>query len=168
MCTQVKFLYLNKINYMPWYALYTEPRHEKKVAERLEKLGVQVYCPLVTQIKQWSDRKKKVEVPILPSYVFVKLDETCRDVVFQVSGVVRYLYWLGKPATIRNSEIENLQQWLQNKEVTSFEVTGIEVGSAYTIESGPFSGREGKVTKVDKNQMEIILEELGFKVILKK
>jgi transcription antitermination factor NusG len=95
---------------MQWYALYTEPRHEKKVADRLLKLGVEVYCPLVTQIKQWSDRKKKVEVPLLPSYVFVKLEESNRDIVFQVSGVVRYLFWLGKPAIIRNEEIQHLNQ----------------------------------------------------------
>ena len=153
---------------MPWYALYTEPRHEKKVSERLQKLGVEVYCPLVTQIKQWSDRKKKVEVPLLPSYVFVNVEEAQRDVVFQVSGVVRYLYWLGKPAVVRNAEIVSLQKWLHDTVVTSFEVTGIEVGSVYTIETGPFSGMEGTVSKVDKNQMEIILEQLGFKVILKK
>ncbi len=153
---------------MPWYALYTEPRNEKKVTEKLKYLGVEVYCPLVTQIKQWSDRKKKVEVPLLPSYVFVKLEETNRDVVFQVSGVVRYLYWLGKPAVIRNEEIEQMQQWLLNTIVTSFEVTGIELGANYTIQSGPFSGLEGTVSKVDKNYLEIVLNELGFKIILNK
>jgi transcription antitermination factor NusG len=153
---------------MPWYALYTEPRNEKKVTEKLKYLGIEVYCPLVTQIKQWSDRKKKVEVPLLPSYVFVKLEETNRDVVFQVSGVVRYLYWLGKPAIIRNEEIEQMQQWLLNTIVTSFEVTGIELGTNYTIQSGPFSGLEGTVSKVDKNYLEIVLNELGFKIILNK
>ncbi len=153
---------------MPWYALYTEPRNEKKVTEKLKYLGIEVYCPLVTQIKQWSDRKKKVEVPLLPSYVFVKLEETNRDVVFQVSGVVRYLYWLGKPAVIRNEEIEQMQQWLLNTIVTSFEVTGIELGANYTIQSGPFLGLEGTVSKVDKNYLEIVLNELGFKIILNK
>lgn len=153
---------------MPWYALYTEPRNEKKVTEKLKYLGIEVYCPLVTQIKQWSDRKKKVEVPLLPSYVFVKLEETNRDVVFQVSGVVRYLYWLGKPAVIRNEEIEQMQQWLLNTIVTSFEVTGIELGTNYTIQSGPFLGLEGTVSKVDKNYLEIVLNELGFKIILNK
>ena len=98
----------------------------------------------------------------------MNVEEAHRDVVFQVSGVVRYLYWLGKPAIIRNVEIKSLQKWLHDTVVTSFEVTGIEVGSVYTIETGPFSGMEGMVSKVDKNQMEIILEKLGFKVILKK
>ena len=157
-----------KINPMQWYALYTEPRHEKKVADRLLKLGVEVYCPLVTQIKQWSDRKKKVEVPLLPSYVFVKLEDSNRDVVFQVSGVVRYLFWLGKPAIIRNEEIQQLKQWLLDTVVTSFEVKGIQVGDTYKIQTGPLAGKLGIVSKVEKKHLEIILEQLGFRIILNK
>lgn len=153
---------------MQWYALYTEPRHEKKVADRLAKIGVEVYCPLVTQIKQWSDRKKKVEVPLLPSYVFVRLEEANRDLVFQVSGVVRYLFWLGKPAIIRNEEIQHLKQWLLDTVVTSFEVKGIQVGDTYKIQTGPLAGKFGTVSKVDKKHLEIILEQLGFKIILNK
>ena len=99
---------------MPWYALYTEPRHEKKVAARLQQLGIEIYCPLIVQVRQWSDRKKKVEVPLLPSYVFVKVDSNERERVFQVSGVVRYLYWLGQPAIIKEAEIDMMQKWLQD------------------------------------------------------
>ena len=112
-----------KKDYMPWYALYTQPRQEKKVVTRLEQLAIEVYCPLLIQVRQWSDRKKKVEVPLLPSYVFVMIAPHERDKVFQVSGVVRYLYWLGQPAIIRDEEIVIMQKWLQNT-VTSFEVTG--------------------------------------------
>ena len=100
---------------MPWFAIYTSPRQEKKVANRLAKLDIVVYCPLVIQERQWSDRKKKVEVPLLPSYVFVNLESQDRELVFQVSGVVRYLYWLGQPAIIKDAEIELMQQWLQDK-----------------------------------------------------
>jgi transcription antitermination factor NusG len=59
---------------MPWFVLYTQPRNEKKVAERLEKLGIKAYCPMTIQVRQWSDRKKKVEVPLLNSYVFVPIE----------------------------------------------------------------------------------------------
>ena len=55
---------LKKKDCMPWYALYTQPRQEKKVVSRLEQLGIEVYCPLLIQVRQWSDRKKKVEVPL--------------------------------------------------------------------------------------------------------
>ena len=58
---------------MPWFALYTRPKNEKKVTEQLVKLGIEVYCPLVTQVKQWSDRKKKVATPLISSYVFVNI-----------------------------------------------------------------------------------------------
>ena len=74
---------------MPWYVIYTKPRNEKKVADRLKHLGIDVYCPMITMIKQWSDRKKKVQIPLLNSYVFVNLNEKDRELVFQVSGVVR-------------------------------------------------------------------------------
>lgn len=153
---------------MPWYAVYTEPRQEKKVTEKLSKLGIEVYCPLVTQIKQWSDRKKKVEVPLISSYVFVNVDDIDRNKVFQVSGIVRYLYWLGKPAIIREEEIATLKKWLLDTTVTSFEVKGIEIGDHYKIQTGPFQGKAGVVTKVDKNYLELILQELGFKIILNK
>jgi transcription antitermination factor NusG len=152
---------------MPWYALYTESRQEKKVASRLAQLGIEVYCPLIIQERQWSDRKKKVEVPLLPSYVFVWLESHDRELVFQVPGIVRYLYWLGQPAIIKDSEIEVLQKWLQDK-VVSFEIVGIQPGSLYEIPSGPLIGQKGIVEKVDKSQITLILEQLGVKVILHK
>ncbi|MGV9003552.1 UpxY family transcription antiterminator [Flavobacterium sp.] len=153
---------------MPWFALYTESRHEKKVAEKLTKLGIEVYCPLVTQIKQWSDRKKKVEVPLIPSYVFVKLEESERNVVFEVSGVVRYLYWLGKAAIVKEEEITLLKNWLSGSSISSFEIKGIAIGDSYKIESGPFTGKEGIVTTIDKNYLSLVLPQLGFKIILNK
>lgn len=152
---------------MPWYALYTESRQEKKVATRLKQLGIEVYCPLIIQERQWSDRKKKVEVPLLPSYVFVNLELQHREVVFQVSGVVRYLYWLGQPAIIKDSEIETLQRWLQDK-IVSLEIVGIQPGTVYEIPSGPFIGQKGIVDKVDKSQIILILEQLGVKIIMHK
>jgi transcriptional antiterminator RfaH len=152
---------------MTWYALYTNPRQEKKVASRLQQIGIEVYCPLIIQVRQWSDRKKKVEVPLLPSYVFVKLNSNERDKVFQVSGVVRYLYWLGQPAIIRETEIEVMRNWLQDTE-TSFEVVGIQPGSLYEIPSGPFMGQHGVVTEVEKHQLILVLEQLGVKIILSK
>ena len=152
---------------MPWYALYTESRQEKKVSARLLQLDIEVYCPLVIQVRQWSDRKKKVEVPLLPSYVFVKLEPNNRELVFQVSGVVRYLYWLGKPAIVKDTEIELMQKWLQDK-VTSFEIVGIQPGTIYEIPSGPFIGQKGIVEKVNKSQITLVLEQLGVKIILHK
>lgn len=152
---------------MSWYALYTNPRQEKKVAAKLQQLGIEVYCPIIIQVRQWSDRKKKVEIPLLPSYVFVKLEPKDRERVFHVSGVVRYLYWLGQPAEIREEEIVLMQNWLQGT-IASFEVSSIQPGDYYEIPSGPFEGKKGIVTKISNNQITLVLEQLGVKITLHK
>ena len=152
---------------MPWYVIYTKPRNEKKVAERLLQIGITAYCPMITMMKQWSDRKKKVAVPLLNSYVFVFLDDKEREKVFEVSGVVRYLFWLGKPAIVRDEEIEALKEGLKNT-IASFEVKGIKVGDLLPIPSGPFQGKEGIIKQINKNSLQLILTELGVLITLNK
>lgn len=152
---------------MPWYVIYTKPRNEKKVAERLALIGIEAYCPLVTVVKQWSDRKKKVQVPLLNSYVFVNINEKERELVFEVSGVVRYLFWLGKPAVVREHEIEALKDGLEGT-IVSYEVKGIKVGDVVPISTGPFRGKEGKVKQINKNSLQLILSELGVLITLNK
>lgn len=152
---------------MPWFVIYTKPRTEKKVAERLTQLGVQVYCPLVTTLKQWSDRKKKVQTPLLNSYVFVHVEPKDRELVFQVNGVVRYVYWLGKPAVVRDEEIQALQESLQHT-LTSFEVRAHKVGDVISIPAGPFQGKEGIIRQLSKNSLQLVLSELGVLVTLHK
>jgi transcriptional antiterminator RfaH len=98
-----------------WFVLYTKPKNEKKVASALSLLGMQVYCPLITVVKQWSDRKKTIQQPLLSSYIFVKLEEKDRSKVFDIPGVVRYLFWLGKPAIVRDFEINHIKELLQEK-----------------------------------------------------
>jgi transcriptional antiterminator RfaH len=150
---------------MSWFALYTRPKNEKKVAEQLTKLGIEVYCPLVTQVKQWSDRKKKVQTPLISSYVFVNVEEAERNRVFEVYGVVRYLFWLGKPATIRDEEIEALKNSLKGV-MSLVEVAAIKPGDTINISTGPFQGKEGVVSQVGKNQIRLVLKELGVLITL--
>jgi transcriptional antiterminator RfaH len=150
---------------MPWYVLYTKPRQEKKVADSLNSIGIEVYCPLVTQMKQWSDRKKKVQVPLITSYVFVNIEEYQREAVFKVSGIVRYLFWLGKPAVVRAIEIEALQQSLEGI-VASFEVSAIQKDTVYKIPDGPFQGFEGVVKNVNATTIQLMLVDLGFLITL--
>ncbi len=152
---------------MPWFAIYTRPKNEKKVVEGLEKLGVEVYCPMVTQVKQWSDRKKKVETPLINSYVFVKIEEKKRNIVFEVPGVVRYLFWLGKPAIIQGREIEALKENLKGI-LSAVEVNGIQPGDSLTISKGPFQGKEGIVSQVEKNKIRLVLKELGVLITISK
>ncbi len=150
---------------MPWFALYTKPRNEKKVVERLEKLGIEVYCPMVKQVKQWSDRKKKVETPLIASYVFVNIAEADRQNVFQAVGVVRYLFWLGKPALVAPQEIERLQYTLQDT-FASVETTALQPGTKMTIPAGPFKGKEGTITNANDKKVQLVLEELGCVITL--
>lgn len=152
---------------MAWFAIYTKPRNEKKVADALIKMGIEAYCPLVTQIRKWSDRKKKVSVPLINSYVFVNLDEKERQRVFEVSGVVRYVFWLQKPAIIRDDEIETLKKSLSHN-ISSFELQTYRKGDKINIAQGPFTGQNGVVQNVNNNSIVIILENLGFKIILQK
>jgi transcription antitermination factor NusG len=152
---------------MPWFAIYTRPKNEKKVAEQLFKLGIDVYCPMVSQIKQWSDRKKKVESPLISSYVFVNLEEKERNKVFEVHGIVRYLYWLGKPAVVQDHEIALLKDSLKGI-LSSVEVQGLQPGDSLIISKGPFQGKEGVVSQVEKNKIRLILKELGVLITITK
>lgn len=146
---------------MNWYVLYTKPKWEKKVAEKLTQMGIVCYCPLISQIKQWSDRKKKVEVPLFNSYVFVQMADSDRNSVFQIAGVVRYLFWLGKPAIVRDEEIDIIKTSLQSDNIADISVTSIQVGDKIKLESGAFSNQSAIVKEVSKNYYVLVLESLG-------
>jgi transcription antitermination factor NusG len=152
---------------MPWYALYTKPRNEKKVAESLQKMGIDSYCPMVTQIRVWSDRKKKVSVPLINSYVFVNISESERQKVFEVTGVVRFVFWLQKPAIIRDEEIEILKKSLVHT-MESFELQPYRKGDKINITQGPFVGQNAIIQAVSNNSLVVVLENLGFKIILNR
>jgi transcription antitermination factor NusG len=152
---------------MSWYVLYTQSRQEKKVAEGLQKIGIESFCPLVTVIKQWSDRKKKVQQPLINSYVFVNIEEQKRDEVFKVSGIVRYLFWLGRPAVVRNEEIEILRISLEGI-IDSFEISPIQKNTNITIDKGPFKGAEGIVKHLGKNSIQLLLVDLGFLITINR
>jgi transcription antitermination factor NusG len=154
---------------MNWYAIYTKPRNEKKVAEQLEKAGIIVFCPLVTRIKQWSDRKKKVIEPLLPSYVFVQMEEANRNNVFQVNGVVQFVFWLGKPAIIKDHEIESLKEQLINpnpiKELT---LEAWTPNTTVLIEEGLFKGQEAIVKSNTPNKVHLVLKSLNMHLIIER
>lgn len=146
---------------MNWYVVYTKPKWEKKVAEQLTKNGVECYCPLITQVRQWSDRKKKVEVPLFNSYVFVQLAEADRNLVFQSVGAVRYLFWLGKPAIVRNEEINIIKKGLDGSNSCEVSVVPLKVGDKIALDSGPFSAQTAIVQEVNNNHYVLVLESLG-------
>jgi transcription antitermination factor NusG len=146
---------------MNWYVVYTKPKWEKKVADKLSQLGIETYCPLITQVKQWSDRKKKIEVPLFNSYVFVQLSDSERNSVFQVAGVVRYLFWLGKPAIVKDQEIEIIKKSLKAPNISDVTVSAIQVGDKIKLESGAFSNQNAIVQEISNSYYTLVLETLG-------
>ena len=152
---------------MPWYVLYTNPKAEKKVAEGLAKIGIEAYCPLVTRTRQWSDRKKKVQLPLFSSYIFVNIAEEERHKVFDVNGTVRYLFWLGKPGIVKPEEIEAIRTMLLDNPI-DIEVGSITLGDTMMIPEGPFKDREGIVAEINKNTIRLVLESIGVVLTINK
>lgn len=154
-----------KIDHKKWFVLYTKPQQELKVADRLEKIGIDAYCPYSEEVRQWSDRKKKVNVPLFKSYVFVRLEYEGRSKVFDVPGVVRYLFWLGKPAIVTDKEITVLKESLALPYL-SLSVDNLLKGQRFVIPSGPFKDKEGVIVKVSTKCITVAFEQLGFVVSL--
>ncbi|WP_324024066.1 UpxY family transcription antiterminator [Maribacter sp. BPC-D8] len=150
-----------------WYVLYVKPKNEKKVAERLSTYQVDVYCPMIKEVKQWSDRKKTIEVPLFKSYVFVNISESDRQQVFDVPGVVRYLYWLGKPAVVRDIEMETLKKWLTNDEVENYTLSKLETGDRVSIKYGTLKDQKAEIIEIGKKRVRLVLEGMGVVLNMK-
>ena len=150
-----------------WFVIYTKPQQELKVADQLSAMGITNYCPTISLVKQYSDRKKKVIKPLLSSYVMVELEENQREKVFACCGIVRYLFFLGKPAVVPAYEIDLMQDHL-NGVYNDIKVTTLRVGDSHTITQGPFSGVSGKVVQSDNTKVKLELASLGMSITLKK
>jgi len=150
-----------------WYVLYTKPRQEKTVTSKLVDMGVTAYCPMVKTVRQWSDRKKKLVTPLIPSCVFIHCKESERTHVFEISGVSHYLFWLGKPAIVKKSEIEIMQEWLKG-DIGEANVKELKTGDNYILQKNGFNGQEGTIHEVSKNRIQIVLNEIGMKITLTK
>jgi transcription antitermination factor NusG len=122
---------------------------------------------MVSEVRQWSDRKKKVDSPLFPGYIFVRLKEKDREQVFQVTGVVRYLFWLGKPAIIRDEEIQTIRTWVEDDDVFELVVANFSPGDKMTIPNGVFKDQKALIKDVGKNKMRLVLLSLGCTVTVK-
>jgi transcriptional antiterminator RfaH len=149
---------------MNWYVIYTKSRCEKSVADKLTLSGLEVYCPVLRKKKLWSDRWKWVEEPLFRSYCFVSLEEKDRELVFSVPGVVRYVYYCGQPATIREREMYLLKSWLMQYDHESIEATNLNVNDRIRIRSGALIDKEAEVLESKGNFALLLLEDLGLQV----
>ena len=147
-----------------WYALYVNSRAEKKIAESLKAKGFEAYVPIVKTMRQWSDRKKMVELPLMNGYVFLKIAPNENEKVRQIKGVVNFVRSEGKIAVIQDFEIERLKQLVEfgyQLEVSTIDKKYKE-GDRIKISSGPLKGIEGFVVEDrDNKQIEVLLESIG-------
>tara|TARA_R110002167_G_scaffold84156_10_gene228749 strand:+ start:2611 stop:3093 length:483 start_codon:yes stop_codon:yes gene_type:complete len=150
-----------------WYILIVKPRNEIKVSKMLAELDIEVYCPLVKEIRTWSDRKKTVYTPLFKSYVFVRLQDKERQAAFVVPGVTRYLFWLGKPAVVREEEMDALQKWLSNENVEELSLSKLAPGDTMPITKGVLKDNSGIVQQIGKTRVKLILQGSGVVVNLK-
>ncbi|MCK9402252.1 MAG: UpxY family transcription antiterminator [Chitinophagaceae bacterium] len=146
-----------------WYAVYTKPRWEKKIDAALIKKGVESWCPLQKIEKQWSDRKKIIEDPLFKSYVFVRIDVTERTKVLMTDGLLNFVYYLGKPAVIKNEEVAIIKSYLAEKDATIsiFSKEGFMEDAKIKVNHGVFMGNEGTVLRGGKKKVYVKLESLG-------
>lgn len=152
-----------------WYVLYTKPRWEKKVAELLGKRNILHYCPINKVKKQWHDRKKTVLEPLFTSYVFVYTTSSSHTFIKDVPGVINFVYWLGKPAVVRNTEIEAIKGFLEEHETVLIEKipVNVSVDDKVTIVHGPLIHKEGRVVQVLNNFVKVELPSIGYSLVAK-
>ncbi len=149
-----------------WYALYTKSKSEKKVNQRLLDLGFETYLPLRKQLKQWSDRRKLVEIPLINSYIFVRtLQSKLLDIV-KVEGVSRYISFSGRPVVVRDVEIDMMKEFLSsNSEIEVIDGL-VQIGKLVKIKKGIFKDYEGKILKLSGNRIAIEIESIGKSIIV--
>jgi transcription antitermination factor NusG len=147
-----------------WFVIYTRPRWEKKIAAILDQKGIENYCPLNKVERRWSDRKKTIMEPLFKGYIFIKIEEPKKWDIKQIDGIVNYVYWLGKPAKIRESEINNIKFFL--KEFTSVEVINnkIVIKDAVIINEGILMNYKGMVIDVFGNKARVQIDSLGIRL----
>ena len=151
---------------MNWYVIHTKPKGEKKAEEQLLSSGINAYCPTRNEIRLWSDRKKRIQVPVLPSMVLVNIDEKDINRVFECSGVLRYMFWLGKRAVVRQSEVDILKKYLEGDyNLIDSNLSNIKVGDNFSLSS--FNNERGIVNRISNNNIWIYLKSIGYSIKLK-
>lgn len=145
-----------------WFAFYTKSRQEKKVRDILQRRGFEVFLPLQKTVRQWSDRKKKVEVPLFNSYVFVSVPEHQIPEILQVPGVAWSIRHNNSPAFLRDQEYELIQRFLATGlHLEVMPQTRFEEGDKVLVADGPLKGATGRVAAKYPDRLMVWLETLG-------
>jgi len=148
-----------------WHALYVRSRFEKKVYDQLCDMGIKAYLPLIERVKQWSDRRKKVEEPLFQSYLFVCNNEKEHLDITSLSGVVRFVTFEHEPVVVPESEIVAIKHYIddyeQDKEEMAMRNEDLKIGQLVRITHGPMQGLIGRLESVKDKRLVIYIEAVG-------
>lgn len=128
----------------------------------LTEKGVESYCPLNKVRRRWSDRVKVVEEPLFKSYVFVKVNDEDRSDVRITPGVINFVYWQGKPAVIKEKEINVIKRFLDEYENVEVRPLEVKVNQRVKITTGPLMDQEGEVLEVKHKKAKVAIDSLGY------
>jgi transcription antitermination factor NusG len=150
-----------------WFAVYVKSKTEKKVATEFHKLGIEYFLPLVKELRQWSDRKKWVEVPLFRSYIFVHIEPKEHFAVLQVTGTVRYITFEGKAVEIPQRQIEAVRYYLNGADLDTTGDLVWEKGKKVEIISGSLTGLSGELIEVKgKYKVKVEIEAVGSSILI--
>ncbi len=153
---------------MHWYAVYTKPRNEKKVAEWLTREGIGNYLPLMRRQKVWSDRKKMVDEPLFSSYIFVHITEKEHLEVLKTPGVVRFIMFGGKKVPVRDVQIEAIRVYCATGEDIFLDETDYVIGTKVRVTRGELKGLEGSLTEIlGKQRVKVEIDAIRHSVYVK-
>lgn len=145
-----------------WYILFTREGCEKKVANQLTRKNIENYFPLK---KEWNTKGKLLIEPLFTSYVFVRLEECTNLSIRSIDGVINFAYWLGKPAVVRNEEIEIMKRFLTEYSAVKTEKIPLNVNGAFRVVGTPLMEQKGQLVSVKNNTVKIVLPSIGFMLI---
>jgi len=146
-----------------WYVVFTKAKAEAKVAQRLEEQNLMVFLPTLKTLRQWSDRKKWIEVPLFRSYVFVFANHKAYETVRKTEGVVNFVCNRhdSKPALIQDKEIEAIREFLHQ---VKHETLEMQPNDAVYIHSGILIGKQAIIERIDKNHLRLRIDVLHLSI----
>lgn len=148
-----------------WYPIYTRSRAEKKAHEELNRKGILTYLPLKKTVKQWSDRKKIVEEPLIKSYLFVYISAKEYAEVLMTNGVARFIYFSSQIASIPDQQINDLKLLLATDADLELIDYDIKQGEKVLIKAGPFKGVIAELVSIQSKQRIILrLQNMGYSI----
>jgi transcriptional antiterminator RfaH len=151
-----------------WYAVYTNPRSEKQVFQRLEEAEIESFLPLQKTFRIWSDRKKLIEKPLLPSYVFVKVITKNFHHVWTIPGVVKFISFEGKPVSIPQNQIDNLRLLVNSDAKIEVTSENFAKGDNVEVVNGSLVGLTGELIKIGRqNRVVVRIDRLDQNIIVK-